>query len=160
MRNIHSVLKVQFNDFKRGKELCYERNKMQHLLHCNIFGVLLWISCDFQTLQWNPGKIHILHHTLCVYFVSTKPFSQVFLFSVILCSQDKIPSSHLPDWRRHTTTHPAHTPCQRQRKGRYVFIWTELALKRWWVISDAFYTLLFLCRLWVQYVLTSHPAPI
>lgn len=65
-------------------------------------------------------------HTLFMYLAFAKPCSEVFLFLVILCSQEKIPSSHLSDWRRHTTTHPAHTPCQRQRKGRYVLIWTEL----------------------------------
>lgn len=42
-----------------------------------------------------------------------------------LCSQERIPSRHLPGRGRHTTTHHAHTPCQRQRKRRYVLIWTE-----------------------------------
>lgn len=56
-------------------------------LKCNAvsivtFGVPLGISCDLQTLQWNPGKMQTLHHALCLYFI----FYETLLISIPLFS--------------------------------------------------------------------------
>lgn len=77
--------------------------------------------------RYDAIQVRFKHQRLCVNFVSRNTCSKVFIFSVSLCSQERIPSRHLPGRGGHTTTHHAHAPCQRRRKRRYVLIWTERA---------------------------------
>lgn len=77
--------------------------------------------------RYDAIQVRVNHQRLCVNCVQRNTCSKVFIFSVSRCSQEKIPSRHLPGRGGHTTTHHAHTPCQRQRKRRYVLIWTERA---------------------------------
>lgn len=152
---IYSILKVQFNYLNRGH--LWPKTSTFYSVSC------LLCSYESPATSKRCNEIHVRfkHHRVCGNFVSRNICSQIFLFSVSLCSWDKIPSRHLPHWGRHTTTRHAHSPCQRLRKRRHVLIWTELAPSGWLcVIAKAFNMLLSLCRLWVQYVLNNHTAHI
>lgn len=76
--------------------------------------------------RYDAIQVRFKHQRLCVNVIRNT-CSKLFLFSVNLYSQERIPSRHLPGRGGPTTTHHAHIPCQRQRKRRYVLIWTERA---------------------------------
>lgn len=104
--------------------------------------------------RWDPTiRSHFVH----VFSFCKTVLRSISLFSDPLFTRENPFKSSVRLEKTHY--HPSRTHSLSKTEKRTVCFDLNGALKRWWVISHAFYTLLLLCRLWVQYVLTSHPAP-